>query len=216
MRLRSFAGIPLVGAFLAPLLAASTAAAQYPPPPPPPGYYRAPADGPRFRGGVSLEGGVFIAPSIINIGSIGVAGTLGVQINNNWAVYGVPTLDIMFGGGEAGAAVLFAVLGEYTFDNVPISLGAGFEGADFFAIGQTAVAGGVFYGGRLHFAYYPVMVRSDFNPLRRKALAVGLDLHLDGDSWGGGAACNLATGVCSASTGGFLFSPMLFIGYQAM
>jgi hypothetical protein len=227
MRLRSYAFISLVGAFLAPLLAASVAAAQYPPPPPPPGYYPPPPyargepDGPRFRGGILLEGGLLAVPGVVNVGDIEIQGQLGVQFNNNWGVYLIPGVDIIVGkynglGAEIGA------LFDYTFDNVPISLGAGPEIGGFAAIGSCQFgtvgctvggAGGGFYGGRVRFMYHPILVRSDMNPRRRRAFSIGVDVRA---LYGAFGAESTNAGLLTAAAGyGFGLAPMVLLGYNA-
>ncbi len=212
MSARTILGMLAVGAFVAPLLVTAEAAAQYPYPyaPPPP------SDGPRFRGGVGLDVGGFIVPGGISFadGIIGVSGQLGVQINHNWAVYGVPELGILFGSatGLSGSA---AVMGDYTFDGIPLSVGVGVETGDFVAIGTESVGTGAFYGARLHAAYYPVLVHGDLNPARRKALYIGLDLHIDGNSFGNGSVVCNGTACVGSSTGGVILSPVVAIGYQA-
>jgi hypothetical protein len=222
MRLRSFAVIPLVGAFLAPLLAASVAAAQYPPPPPPP-YRAGEPDGVRFRGGFYLEGGLLAVPGVVNVGDIELQGQIGVQINNHWGVYAIPAIDIIIGkyngvGAEVGA------LFDYTFsDALPISIGAGPEVGGFVAIGSCAGtvgcsyggAGGAFYGGRVRFMYHPVLVHSEMNPIRRKAFTIGLDVRALYGAFGS-SSVNVGTGGVAAAAGlGFGIAPMLFLGYTA-
>src|SRR6185437_7514732 len=123
MKLRPLSLLGAFAAFLVPSLVTVAASAQqviYVQGPPPS------ADGPRFRGGVGLEVGAFAIPGVGVLGLAGIQGQLGGQINNNWAVYAIPTLD--FGFGKTAAVGLSAgVLAEYTLDAVPLSVGVGPE-----------------------------------------------------------------------------------------
>jgi hypothetical protein len=223
MNLRSFRIPAVLGALLAPLLTASAASAQtfvYAQPRPY-GVY----DGPRFRGGIDLEGGALAVPGVATLGSIGLRAQMGVQIDNQWGVYFQPSFDVLFGA-EGGPSIGLGVMVDYTFPGIPISVGIGPELGAFVAVGgtgctsdddQTACAGGsttvgAFYGARLHFAYYPVIVRYAGTP-RRRALAIGFDLRiLDGAF--GSSSVNSNNGSATA-TYGVGVSPMLSIGYTA-
>jgi hypothetical protein len=187
-----------------------------------PGYAQQP-DWVRFRGGIDLEGGVLAVPSVINLGTLGLRAQMGVQINNNWGVYFQPSFDGLFGP-LGGVSVGAGVMVDYTFNRLPISVGIGPEAMAFVALGASncdaqgnctsgsAAAGGS-WGARLHFAYYPVMVRYAGSP-RRRALAIGFDLRiLDG---GFASATNTATGSqTGAAATGVGLSPMVSIGYTA-
>jgi hypothetical protein len=192
-----------LGVFLAAFLGAGAASAQD-------------ADGVRFRGGVGLEAGAFI-PAPVVLGGIGVAGELGAQINNTWGAYVVPSIDVLFGS-AAGLGFSFGALADYTFDGLPVSVAAGPEAGVFAAFGASssgaAAAAGAYYGVRLRGEYYLTLSSA---PRRRKSLYVALDLHLDGDAFGGSASCSVSSKGCSSSTGAgsFLFSPMASIGYVA-
>jgi hypothetical protein len=205
MRSRTLAGLVAVGAFLGAVLATTAASAQGQP------------DGVRFRGGVGLDVGAFFVPGSFNEGLIGVTGQLGAQINNNWGVYGVPQLDILFGS-ATGVSVSFGPMADYTFDNIPISVGAGLEAGVFAAFGGLTAGAGAYYGGRLRAAWYPILVRSEVNPIRRKALYLALDLHLDDNAAGGTASavgCVNGVGACGATVGGFIIAPVVSVGYSA-
>ena len=207
MNVRPLCTLTAVGALLAPVLWTATAHAQQGP------------DGARFRGGAEVEVGAVISGGAA-LGSFLVRGQLGAQINNNWGVYGVPSLGGVFGHG-AGPAIGFGAMADYTFDSLPISVGAGPEaGAFIFASTATVCAGGfcaasaaagagaaAYYGVMLRGTWYPVLAKGE-NGIRRKALAVGLDLHLDG----GGIAV-VTVGGASASS--YLISPAVFVAYQA-
>ena len=231
MILRPISLLGAAAALLVPLVVTEVASAQYPPPPPP-GYVAVPPpprDGARFRGGVALEGGAFIAPGAVTLGAAGINGQLGVQINNNWGVYALPRFDIVFGS-AGGVAIGGGVVGDYTFDNIPISVGLGPEFGVIAAIGgsvsstgsSTAAAiGGAFYGATLHFAYHPIMRWSDF-AVRRKALSIGVDLHILGGTYGAASettTCPTPTGCtsgsASASVGHVALAPMITFGYTA-
>lgn len=203
----------VLAALAAPLLTTSVASAQW-------------YDGPRFRGGVALEGGALAVPSVVTLGSIGVVGQLGVQINHNWGVYAIPNLDILFGE-LGGVGIGAGLLVDYTFNGLPISVGGGPEVGFFAAFGGTGCttdangtactgvsdAGGAFYGARVHFAYYPVIVRTEGRP-RRRALAIGFDLRLMDGAFGT-ASATANGGSASVSVNSFGLWPMLSVGYQA-
>jgi len=222
MNLRSLRIPTMLGALLAPLLAAGSASAQtYVEVRQPYAVY----DGPRFRGGIDLELGGLLVPGVANLGAIGLRAQQGVQIDNNWAVYFQPSLDIPFGrlvGIELGAGLMV----DYTFNHLPISVGVGPEVGFFGAGGGTCStnngtctsisdAAGIFYGARLHFAYYPVIVRYPDRP-RRRALAIGFDLRLLDGAFGTSTSTVLTnTTTASVTADGFGVSPMLSIGYTA-
>jgi hypothetical protein len=176
-----------------------------------------PKDGGRFRGGVALEGGALIVPGIISVGVIGVQGQIGGQINNNWGVYAVPSLDVVFGsvgGVNLGAAVMV----DYTLDDT-LTFGVGPDTDIFGAIGGgsgtgTAV-GGALYGARLHFGWNPALSHETFRA-RRKALTIGVDMRLLGGGAGFATVTNTANGTTGSAGGGtFVLIPMLTIGYNA-
>jgi hypothetical protein len=192
MNVRPLCTLTAVGALLASILSTGAASAQE-------------RDGVRFRGGVGLEVGAIVAPGA-GLGVIGVQGQLGAQITNQWAVYAVPTLDIAFAHGT-GLAVGFGAMADYTFSSIPLGVAAGPETGVFAALGGGGAAAGALYGVRLRGAYYPILTRGE-NGIRRKALAVGLDLRLDG----GGAAFAGAGGSIGSA---YLISPVAFVGYQA-
>lgn len=231
MSLRSNSCLLALSAAFATALVSLTSAAQEEPPPPPPNAAApapAPMPGPapeppkkdkaRFRGGIAAEGGGLLVPGIINFGLAGIQGQLGVQINNEMGVYVVPSFDIVFGsmgGIHVGAAALF----EYSFLDGLLSVGGGPEYAGFAAFGagvgeggvNVAAAAGSFYGGRLHFGVQPVIGIGD-NGIRRKALAIGVDLRFYG---GGAGLASSGTAGASAKVADFAFAPTLSIGYTA-
>jgi hypothetical protein len=188
MNLRVLSTFGVVSAFLIPTLAPATASAQQ-------------ADALRFRGGVGLELGANIlvgGGASQASGAIGVQGQLGVQITNNWAVYALPILDINFGGGGAGATLGSAVLADYTFSNIPISVSAGPSFGAGFCFGCGGAEGAI-YGARLGAHWYPILNRGD-DGIRRKALYVGFDLSVLGVAGFSGAA---------------VVQPQVSVGYQA-
>jgi hypothetical protein len=185
-------------------------------------------DGARFRGGVTLGGGPLIIPGVVNIGTVGIQGQIGGQINNNWGVYAIPSFDVIVG--QLGGLGLGAgVLADYTFDNVPISVGLGPEVGVFIAFGSSgangngncdandsctgSAAGGAFYGARLHFAYYPIIVRRG---IHRRALSIGLDMRLLTGAFGAtSATVSNNNETVSASVNSFAVSPVVSVGYAA-
>jgi hypothetical protein len=171
------------------------------------------ADHARFRGGVGLEGGALIAPRTLTLALTGVQGQLGAQINDLIGVYAVPAFDILFGA-VGGVNFSGAVIADFTFmDRFTVGAGPDF---DFFAgvgaskNGVSATAGGL-YGARVHLAAYPVIARG-FDPVRRKAFEIGLDVRM---LFGGVGSAKSSTTGTSAAASSFVISPMLTIGYQA-
>jgi hypothetical protein len=223
MNLRSVAHLSLMAALLLPVLATAEASAAEPaaaapamPPPamPPPAVAPPPpADGARFRGGIAAEAGALVVPGVVTLGVAGIQGQLGAQINNNFGVYAVPNLDIVFGA-LGGVNLAFAVIVDYTLDdNLTFGIGPDFGlfGALGSGGGSVAAAGGALYGARLHFSWNPVVSHDATRP-RRKALAIGVDVRM----LGGGAGFVSTDGASgTASVGSFVLAPQLTIGYQA-
>jgi len=146
--------------------------------------------------------------------AIGAQGNLGVQVNDLIGIYAAPSLDIIFGD-LGGVNLGTAVLVDFTFDDT-IQIGVGPDIGAFAAIGGDssgiAAAGGQLYGGRLHFAAFP-LVGDGANGIRRKGLALGLDVRfLVGEV---GFAALSSSGTASATATDFILSPMAFIGYEA-
>ncbi|MBK8251658.1 MAG: hypothetical protein IPK82_03200 [Polyangiaceae bacterium] len=181
-------------------------------------------DGVRFRGGVALEGGVLAVPDIVTLGTAGISAQLGVQINNQFGVYVVPTLGALFNSNLGGVNVAGALMVDYTMLDNLITVGVGPDVGSFAAIGGSisqngvsqSAAAGEFYGARFHFSVNPA-VSIGSNGIRRKALMIGLDLRLLGGY--GGFARQEATTSGSVSqnvaVGSFVVSPQFSIGYQA-
>jgi hypothetical protein len=167
--------LPFVAALA---LTAATASAQEAP------------DGPRFRGGVALDGGgLFI--SGYAFGLVGVDGHLGVQINNLIGVYAQPYFSVG-GGSISGATGITGTAGvnamvDFTFID-QIFVGAGGGGG---LVGSAAA-------GQLHLRVggYPIMRRGD-NGIRRRGLMIGADVSVH------------------FIEGFVLMQPMLSIGYEA-
>jgi hypothetical protein len=197
--------------------AADAPASMAPPPAGPPMVLvmPPPADGVRFRGGVALEGGALIVPGSFSVGVAGVQGQLGAQINNEFGVYAVPSLDIVFGS-VGGVNLGFAVMVDYTLDD-SLTFGVGPDLDAFAAFGggsgTASAAGGALYGARLHFGWNPIISHNEVKA-RRKALTVGVDVRLLGGGAGFASASN-SSGTASASGGTFVLSPMLTVGYNA-
>jgi hypothetical protein len=182
-----------------------------------------PEDAARFRGGVSLNGGVFALPSIyevggkkgVNMGAIGPSGHLGVQINDLVGVYAVPGFDLMFGKGF-GADVYLSVLVDFTFAD-RFTVGVGPDVGDFGIISLSpdlaAAIGGGGFGGRIHLAAYPYVGRSDTSA-RRRAFSIGLDTRILAEQNG---AVSAGTAGAAASIGwGPALHVMLSLGYEAL
>src|SRR5262245_4390050 len=135
MNMRALLGPIAVAALAVPMLLTSNAAAQH-----------HQEDGARFRGGVALEGGPFVLAGCCALGSVGVAGHLGAQINNNWGVYAIPSFDIAFGKGS-GVNLGAAVVADYTLNDM-FSFGAGLDSGAFLTLGNSTASAGAVYGGR--------------------------------------------------------------------
>jgi hypothetical protein len=243
MTFRSIRTLAATGAALAALASAGVASAQgvrvyVAPPPPPRTVYVAPApaygpgyapgyvvldDGPRFRGGVNLGGGAIFVPGVINVGNVGIEGQLGVQINNQWAVYAAPVFDVI-AGSVGGVAVGSSILAEFTLPGVPLSFGLGPTFGWLAAIGGVCDAnsstctgatgvGGAYYGAKLRFEYHPVIVRTG---IRRRALTLGLDVNILTGAFGASTDNTTAgTTVTTASVNDFGISPRIWIGYTS-
>ena len=200
MKMRSVASLSVLAFSLASLFSAKEAAAQEP-------------DGVRFRGGVALEAGPMIIPGVGTLGIAGIQSQLGVQINNNFGVYAVPNLDIVFGS-VGGINLAAAIMCDYTLDD-SLTFGAGPDVGVFAAFGggsgSISAAGGALYGARLHFAWNPIVDHKE-GGVRRRALSVGADIRLLGGG-AGVASSNGETGSASAST--FVVAPMITVGYTA-
>jgi hypothetical protein len=202
MNTRPFRILTAAAALLVPLLAAEAASAQY-------YVVRGGYDGPRFRSGINLEGGALVVPGEVTLGAIGINVPLGVQINNQWGVYALPSFDVLLGS-LGGYALGFGALVDFTPPGVPISIGAGPEVGyaghyDLCPGGQAgcvAEFGGTFYGARVHFAFYPLIVHY---PYRRRALAIGADLRILAGDY-------VSVGPVVTNIG---ISPLLYIGYAA-
>jgi len=205
------------GVALASLFTAGVASAQYYAPAPGYGPRYVYADGPRFRGGINLGGGGLFVPGEVNLGKIGLEGQLGVQLNNQWAIYATPSFDIL-GGSYGGLNVGASLLVEFTLPGVPLSFGIGPTAGDFVVFGSTSCdqqgfcatseAGGAYWGGKLRFEVHPVIVRQGW---RRRAFTIGLDLDFIRGDYGAVDT----SGTTAVATGSFGISPRVFLGYTA-
>ncbi len=165
-------------------------------------------DGARFRGGIRAQGGVFIFPDAGEaLPAVGVEGHVGAQINDLIGVYWAPSLDIIFGS-VGGFGLSSAILVDFTLDD-EIQLGVGPDTAVLVAFSSTTAGAAALYGGRLHFAYYPLIGEGE-DPVRRKGLALGADVRLLT-----GSAAFVSSSSVSASTNTFVIAPQVFVGYEA-
>ena len=181
-------------------------------------YYRqreyVSADVSRFRGGIALEGGVLAVPrENLNFGLIGVQGQLGVQVNNQFGIYAVPSFDIGIGhsvGGNIAGALMFDLTAAdfFTFGVGP-DVGVFLVGNDDDYYHGSSTAAGAVYGGRVHLAINPIVARSYG---RRTGLTIGLDTRFLGGAVG--TARNSNTVDVSSNYTGFIVQPMLTIGFQ--
>lgn len=165
-------------------------------------------DGARFRGGIRGQGGVFIFPDAGEaLPAVGVEGHIGAQINDLIGVYWAPGLDIIFGS-VSGMSLSSAILVDFTLDD-QIQLGVGPDTAALVAFSSSSAGAAALYGGRLHFAFFPVVGDGE-DPVRRKGLALGLDVRLLT-----GSAAFVSTSSVSASANTFVIAPQAFVGYEA-
>jgi hypothetical protein len=179
--MRALLGPIAAAALLVPSLWTTNAAAQH--------HHE--EDGPRFRGGVALEGGGWFI-SGYSAGLVGVEGRLGAQINNMIGVYAQPEFSLGAGKvagvagitGTAGASALV----DFTFLN-QIFVAAGGGG------GYIGNAPGAMV--HLRAGGYPVFTHGAHSG-RRKGLMIGLDMR-----------------IYVISGYGAVMSPMLGIGYEA-
>jgi hypothetical protein len=154
----------------------------------------------------------------VSLGDIAIQGVLGAQINNQWGVYAIPSIDFPVGK-LVGIGAGIGVLADFTFPGLPIGLAAGPElgavvaisgacsGANCTGTNTVSDFGGAFYGARLRFAYYPVIFREGW---RRRALALGLDLRFLFGAFGAADTTGTAKAAIEPA-----FAPMLSIGYAA-
>lgn len=172
--------VPLVAALV---LSASFASAQE-------------RDGVRFRGGIDVAGGGMFV-SGFGLGSGGVDGRLGVQINNLIGVYAQPYITIDGGKlGSSGASTIIGTVGS--------TLNVDFTLLDQFFVGVGA-GGEIFQsvsGGVINFRAggYPVWTHG-VNGIRRKALLLGANIKL-----------HVFSDISASYT---VLQPMLQLGYEA-
>jgi hypothetical protein len=178
----------------------------------------------RFRGGVALEGGLFIVPQLRSrdpeqtFGTLGVHGDIGVQFNDVIGLYWAPGFDAVLGP-LYGAVIASAILIDFTGSDV-FSVGFGPDVGYILAGGGdaseedaeiTAIAG-VQGGGRIRLAIHPLVARGD-DEIRRKALTFGADVRiLAGPIVQGVAGSDFASLNFDSSFG---VQPQLFLGYTA-
>ncbi len=221
MKLRSMRTLAELGALAVPTLTASLASAQ-------PVYVE--PDRARFRGGVNLEAGALLVPAVnLNLGEIAIQGEMGAQINNNWGVYVIPTVEIPFGR-VFGIGASAGVLADYTFTGLPIGVALGPEVGGIVGLSGLCNANstssscasnnslssfaGAYYGARARFTYYPVIVREGW---RRRGLALGVDLRFIAGAFASETTTTTPTGGSVSGTAGLTvgLAPMVFIGYAA-
>jgi hypothetical protein len=180
-----------LAAVSASLLASSTALAE--------GKDRA-----RVRGGVAVAGGVLTAPEAeVAMGTGGVQGQVGVQINDVVGLYWVPQIDLGLGSGMGGVNLSTAIMVDISPIDF-ISIGAGPDLGFFAGIGDDGAAAGANYGGRFRFAVHPFV--SEGKNHRRQAFTLAADLRVL-------AGATLATNT--GGTTGFVMQPMLTAGWTA-
>jgi hypothetical protein len=127
-------------------------------------------DGPRFRGGISLDGGgIFV--SGYGLGLVGLSGRLGVQINDLIGVYGMPYFSL--GGGSVNGLNAFTGTGggdavvDFTFaDRFFVGAGGGYG-----IVGSAGGPEALFRGG-----FYPLLGRRLHRPGRR-GLMIGVNVR---------------------------------------
>lgn len=131
-------------------------------------------DGPRFRGGISLDGGgIFV--SGYGLGLVGLSGRIGVQINDLIGVYGMPYFSLGGGTVSAGGVSASAFTGTAGGDGaVDFTLANRFflgAGGGFGVVGSVSGPELLFRVGA-----YPLMGRRFRGPGRR-GLMVGVNVR---------------------------------------
>jgi hypothetical protein len=165
-------------------------------------------DGARFRGGIRGQGSVIVFPDPGEaFPAVGVEGHIGAQINDLIGVYWAPGLDIIFGS-SSGMNLSSAIMVDFTLEDT-FQIGVGPDTSAVVAFSSSSAGAAALYGGRLHFAYFPVVGDGE-DPVRRKGLALGVDVRL----LTGGSAFVSGAGA-SASGNTFVLHPMAFVGYEA-
>lgn len=176
-------------------------------------------DGPRFRGGIAIEGGAIIVPDAGTAGVSGVRGQLGVQINDLVGIYVAPFFDIMFGDVE-GISLGSALMVDFTLLDNLLTFGGGAAVGAFLGLGGSSYGddvslsglAGSGIGGRIRAAVNPIVARG-VDGVRRKALTVAASIDvLNGLGLGGTISTN---GSASGGASNFVLSPALSIAYQA-
>ena len=181
-------------------------------PAPQPGVVSTGGDHGRFRGGIELDGGALIAPGA-TLGGIGPSGQIGWQINNMIGVYAVPGFTVLFGP-AGGLDITAGAVVDFTLLNDQITVGGGPEFGAFAFFGSNAAGGGAGYGGRLHVAWN-ALVSKGLDGVRRHGLVVGLDGRFLIGPAAGASVSSIGGVSASASNTGFVFAPMLSVGYVA-
>lgn len=174
-------------------------------------------DGGRFRGAIAGTAGALVyADAGLALGTGGVQGEIGGQINDLVGIVFVPGLGIVFGK-QGGLYTSAAALVDFTIDDL-ISLGIGPEATAYLAFGADgdgsggSASGGGLVGGRLHFAVHPALGYGE-DGVRRKALSIGVDLRF---LRGPAAAVEFGEGGGgTGSVNAFIFAPMVSLGYTA-
>ena len=131
-------------------------------------------DGLRFRGGISLGGGLEKV-SIVSGPMVGVDGRLGVQVNNLLAIYAQPHLSFGSLSASAGGTTVSGATGTFAVAAM----------ADVTLIDHLFVGAGFGYGilnnpkgpmFQARLGGYPLMTRGE-NGIRRKGLMIGGDFR---------------------------------------
>lgn len=138
-------------------------------------------DGPRFRGGVFLQGAAYVVPGHGADAGPGVGGQMGVQIDDAWAVYAAPEINLLFRDccGVLGGAVMV----EHTWDDA-VALGIGPAAAITVSTIVDDELGWEQFGGHARVAWYPLrtLVHEETPDAdhRRKALTLALEARAYG------------------------------------
>jgi hypothetical protein len=176
-------------------------------------------DGGRLRYGVALEGGGLFAPRVVDLGTIGLQGQLGVQFDHLLAVYAAPNIDFVSGWRQEGVQMGGALMVDFTLLHV-FTVGIGPDIAGFVASGGGETSGGILYGARLHLGVNPI-VMIDRDGIRRRGLTIGLDFRLVTGGGAGVVRSMPPEGIDPilasrrAATADLVASPTITIGYQA-
>lgn len=135
---------------------------------------RVASDGPRFRGGIAVSGGLE-SVSVVSGPMVGIDGRLGVQVNDWLAFYAQPHLSFGSLSGDAGGIGIRGATGTLAVAGLAeITLIDRFFAGAGFGYAVLNNPSGTMFQARL--GGYPVMGRKH-GGIRRRGLMIGADLR---------------------------------------